>query len=217
MLWATWVVTVNVYNAICVDARTGEKWVAGDGGSIVRVPDNLASTIAGAPTLTAIAAMGGNVYARSTSTLYRMNTNAPAWPVTNTSVAGVGLAARNDGRVVTTSATAATFAIRVFEADLSAPVNCVRSDAGNAWTPLSIASGANLVHVGCSDGRVRTYVLDLAALTATLLWTSTGTPGTTGYPAAINLLAVAAALSSKAAMIDAQLTVRSVVQAIVMN
>jgi hypothetical protein len=90
-----------------------------------------------------------------------------------------------------------------------------RSDAGNAWTPLSIASAANLVHVGCSDGRVRTY--SLSGSTATLVWTSPGTPGATGYPSAVSLLGVAAVLSSKAAMIDAQLTVRSVVQGIVMT
>jgi hypothetical protein len=129
--------------------------------------------------------------------------------------AGLAMAPLSDGRIVQLSSAAAAFQLKVWAADLSDSVLYTRSDAGNAWTPLSLASGANLIHVGCSDGRVRTYAL--SGTTATLVWTSTGTPGATGYPASTSLLGVRSVLSSKAATIDAQLTVRSVVQAIVMT
>lgn len=170
--------------------------------------------------MTSIAAFGGYVYVTGGTQIWRFNTNVWNWPVISAAAgtsAGRPMAARNDGRIVQPSTNTTAFAIKVWEVDLSASVLCTRSDTGNAWTALSIASAANLVHVGCSDGRVRTYALDLAALTATLVWTSPGTPGATGYPTTAGMLGVSAVLSSKAAMIDAQLTVRSVVQAIVMN
>jgi len=217
VLWSTWTVAANTYNAIAVDARKGTKWWAGTGGQ-VQNDQQWVKGIAGAPVLTAIAAHGGNVYVTGATSIWRINTNDMTWPITSAAAgtsAGLGLAALSDGRIVQPSTGAAAFQLKVWAADLTGSVLYTRSDAGNAWTPLSIASGANLVHVGCSDGRVRTYSLE--GVTATLVWTSTGTPGATGYPASIGMLAVRSVLSSKAATIDAQLTVRSVVQAIVMT
>jgi len=215
--WATWLVAANTYNAIAVDARKGTKWWAGTGG-LVQNDQLWSKTIAGAPTLTAIAAHNGNVYVTGATSIWRINTVDMTWPVTSAAAgasAGLGLAALSNGAIVQPSTSAAAFQIKVWAADLTSSALYTRSDAGNAWTPLSIASGANLVHVGCSDGRVRTYSLE--GSTATLVWTSTGTPGATGYPASTSLLGVRAVLSSKAASIEAQLTVRSVVQAIVMS
>ena len=217
VVYSTWAVAPNTYNALAVDARKGTKWWAGTGG-LVQNDQQWSKAIAGGPTLTAIAAHGGNVYVTGATSIWRINTNDMTWPVTAAAAgtsAGLGLAALSDGRIVQPSSSAAAFQLKVWAADLTSSVLHTRSDAGNAWTPLSIASGANLVHVGCSDGRVRTYALE--GVTATLVWTSTGTPGVTGYPASTSLLGVRAVLSSKAASIDAQLTVRSVVQAIVMQ
>ena len=218
-LYDTWTLATNTFNAIAVDARTGGKWLAGDGGLVYGFGLGQ-KTLGGSPNLTAIAALGGNVFVTGGTQIHRVNTNVSGWPVTSVtpaSGAGQPIAVLSDGRLVQVSANTAPFVLRVWAADLSASSNLTRSDAGNVWTPLSMAIAANLVHVGCSDGRVRTYSLDVAAGTAALVWTSTGTPGATGYPTATSLLGVAAVLSSKAAMIDAQLTVRSVVQAIVMN
>jgi len=213
----TWAVAPNTYNAICVDPRTGAKWWAGSNGYVSGYLQNL-RVIDGSPTLTAIAAYNGNVYVSGASSIWRINTNSFGSPVTQVAAgasAGLGMATLSSGAIVQLSTGAAAFQLKVWAADLGSSVLYTRSDAGNAWTPLSIASGANLVHVGCSDGRVRTYAL--AGTTATLVWTSTGTPGATGYPSSTSLLGVRAVLSSKAASIDAQLTVRSVVQAIVMS
>jgi len=218
-LYDTWTLATNTFNAITVDARTGGKWLAGDGGLVYGFGLGQ-KTLGGSPNLTAIAALGGNVFVTGGTQIHRVNTNVSGWPVTSVtpaSGAGQPIAVLSDGRLLQISANTAPFVLRVWAADLSGSSNLTRSDAGNVWTPLSMAIAANLVHVGCSDGRVRTYSLDVAAGTAALVWTSTGTPGATGYPTATSLLGVAAVLSSKAAMIDAQLTVRSVVQAIVMS
>lgn len=212
-LWDTWAITANTYNAIAVDPRTGAKWWAGINGQVTGYGQTL-TVIAGTPTLTAIAAFGGYVYVSGASSIWRIRQGATLSAAAGAS-AGLGMAPLSDGRIVQLSTAAASFQLKVWAADLTASTLYTRSDAGNAWTPLSIASGANLIHVGCSDGRVRTYVLEGTA--ATLIWTSTGTPGATGYPASVGMLAVRSVLSSKAATIDAQLTVRSVVQAIVLS
>jgi len=211
----TWSIETNRYNAVTVDARTGTKWFAGDGGQVISYLGVL-KVLGGSPNLLSAAAFGNHVYVSTASTIYWINYNINNSPVVSSATAGgPGLAALSNGVIVQPSSAAAAFAIRAWAPDLSASVLYTRNDTGNAWTPLAIASAANLVHVGCSDGRVRTYALD--GTTATLVWTSTGTPGATGYPTATSLLGVSAVLSSKAAMIDAQLTVRSVVQAIVMT
>jgi len=212
-LWDTWAITVNTYNAIAVDPRTGVKWWAGVGGQVTGYGQTL-TVLGGVPTLTAIAAFGGYVYVSGAASIWRIRQGATIQVAAGAS-AGLAMAPLSDGRIVQLSTSAAAFQLKVWAADLGSNVLYTRSDAGNVWTPLSLASGANLVHVGCSDGRVRTYSLE--GTTATLVWTSTGTPGATGYPASTSLLAVRAVLSSKAATIDAQLTVRSVVQAIVLT
>jgi len=213
----TWTSIASTFNAITVDARTGVKWMAGDGGMVYGFGLGQ-KVLGGSPNLVAIAAHAGNVYVTGGTQLHRLNTNTSNWPVTSVtpaSGAGQPIAVLSDGRLVQISTSAAAFVFRVWDADLGASVTFTRSDAGNTWAPLSMAISANLVHVGCNDGRVRTYALD--GTTAALLWTSTGTPGATGYPTATSLLGVSSVISSKAAMIDAQLTVRSVVQGIVMT
>ena len=217
-LWETWAIETNKYNAITVDTRTGKKWWCGDAGQFTYYGQAGPYIVAGTPNLTAIAAFNDLVYMTGGTQMYlrdfRTNGALSVNVAAGTS-AGLPMAVRNDGRVVQPTSSLVSFAIKLWEADLSASTNYTRSDTGNAWTPLAIASAANLVHVGCSDGRVRTYILE--GTTATLVWTSTGTPGATGYPTDTTLLGVSAVLSSKAAMIDAQLTVRSVVQGIVMT
>jgi hypothetical protein len=214
-LWDTWAITANTYNAICVDPRTGVKWWAGINGWITGYGQTL-TVLGGAPTLTAIAAFDGYVYASGGTSIWRIGKGATIQVAAGTA-AGQPMAAMSDGRIVQFSINTAAFQFRVWWPTVGVSVFYARSDAGNAWTPLSIASAANLIHVGCSDGRVRTYALDNTLYTATLIWTSTGTPGATGYPASIGMLGVRSVLSAKAATIDAQLTVRSVVQAIVMQ
>jgi hypothetical protein len=215
--WDIWTLSSTGMNAITVDARTGSKWYGGDAGFYGKDGATPNNAIAGGAVIAYMAAFGGRVYFSTTSNTLVMVPDFVGSGASVSSVTAAPIAARNDGTIVQCSSMAAAFALRVWQPDLSASTTCTRSDTGNAWTPLSLASAANLAHVGCSDGRVRTYLLDLAAGTATLVWTSTGTPGATGYPTATNLLGVSAVLSSKAAMIDAQLTVRSVVQAIVMS
>lgn len=213
--WDTWTLSSTGMNAITVDARTGSKWYGGDAGFYGKDGVTPNTAIAGGAVINYMAAFAGRIYFSTASNTLVMVPDFTGSGASQAGVTSAPIAARNDGRVVQFSSMAATFQIKVWETDLSASASFTRSDAGNAWTPLAIASAANLVHVGCSDGRVRTYNLD--GTTATLVWTSTGTPGATGYPTATSLLGVAAVLSSKAAMIDAQLTVRSVVQGIVMT
>jgi hypothetical protein len=219
-LWDTWNVTQSgvTWNVVAVDSRTGAKWLAGSGGKVMRYSPLAIFTITGTPNLTALAVIGDKCYVSGGTSIYRIDGSTGTQISTAAgAAAGLPMAARNDGRIVQITTNTTAFQLRVYESDLSVFANYTRSDTGNTWTALSIASAANLVHVGASDGRVRTYSLDASTFTAVLVFTSPGTPGATGYPSATSLLGVSAVLSSKAAMIDAQLTVRSVVQGIVMN